>query len=339
MKCDIIIPVWNQFKLTAECIKSIIEHTHYPYRLIIIDNGSAGDVKEYLRTLAAETDTRLIRNNENLGFVRAINQGLEASEAPYICIMNNDTIATDGWLSEMIAVSELDDKIGLVNPSSNNLGQHKGKDTLEDYSAKLKRFSGQYIEMGAAIGFCMLFKRRLFEKIGYLNEIYCEGNFDDTDYSRKAEKEGYRSVRAKGAYVYHHIKSSFRKVKNYEEAFKRNQGIYNRHWGRPKRLLYILSKSHGKLFDWMSNEILKKARGGNWVYLFFKKGETLPEIQEHSNMRVEYMPGMFFEASCLFKILKKKKHFDSIFVDDKALVHKIKRYEKFHKAETTLIGG
>ena len=40
MRCDIIIPVWNQLEATKECIDSIVKHTDYPYRLILIDNGS-----------------------------------------------------------------------------------------------------------------------------------------------------------------------------------------------------------------------------------------------------------------------------------------------------------
>ena len=40
MSCDIIIPVWNQLDLTKECIESIRRTTHYPYKLILIDNAS-----------------------------------------------------------------------------------------------------------------------------------------------------------------------------------------------------------------------------------------------------------------------------------------------------------
>ena len=339
MKCDIIMPVWNQLKFTQECVESILRNTLYPYRLIIIDNGSERKVSIYLDSLKERTDTRIIRNEENLGFVKAVNQGLRESDAPYICIINNDTVATDGWLSEMVDVADCSSNIGLVNPSSNNLGQRAGGETVDAYAASLKVLKGQYIEMGACIGFCMLLKRELFDKVGYLDEVYRDGNFDDTDYSRRAEKEGYICVRAKGCYVFHHIKSSFLKVRNYEDSFKRNQGIFNRRWGRPKRLLYIVTKDHGKLFDWMKEDIYKKTRGGNWVWVFFKKSEGPIEIKEHSNMRLAYLPQALFELNCLFRIIMKKKQFDSIYADDSNLIDKIKRYDSFHAAETMLMGG
>jgi len=49
--CDIIIPVWNQFRETRNCINSIKENTEFPYRLIIIDNGSDKKTREYLESL------------------------------------------------------------------------------------------------------------------------------------------------------------------------------------------------------------------------------------------------------------------------------------------------
>jgi len=243
----------------------------------------------------------------------------------------------------MVDLANSNKDIGLINPSSNNIGQHKGELTIDGYAATLKPFKGQYIEMGSCVGFCMLVKREIFEKAGYLDEVYRNGNFDDTDYSRKIEREGYLSVRAKGSYVYHYMKSSFLKVKDYEETFKRNQAVYNRRWGKTKRLLYIVTKKHGKLFDWIRGDVLKKARGGNWIWLFFysenRRNVASPEMPAHSNIKIVHLPPIFFEWNCLIRILKKKKRFDSIFVDDSYLKNRIKRFDKFHKAETILMGG
>lgn len=339
MSCDIIIPVWNELKVTKECIDSIIKNTHYPYRLIIIDNGSDELTSEYLNTLKDETRALIIRNDRNEGFITAVNQGLEASRAPYLCIMNNDTIATERWLTEMIDIADSRKDIGLVNPSSNNLGQHIGRDSIDSYAAKLRFLKGQYIEMGACLGFSMLIKREVFKRIGYFDSVYQRGNFEETDYCRRAEREGYYCVRAKGAYVYHHMKKSFVKFKDYEESFKNNQAIYNKRWGRPERILYIVTKKHKKLFDWMENEILNKARGGNWVWLFYRDVDDLPRMREHSNVKLMHISPIFFEWNCIARILKKKKRFDSIYADDQALISGIRRFEKLHKAESTLMGG
>lgn len=339
MRCDIIIPVWNQHKLTKDCVNSIVKHTHYPYRLKIIDNGSSSSTASYLEEIKRKLNAQLIRNEENRGFIRAVNQGLEVSDAPFVCIVNNDTAVTDGWLTEMVNIANSRADIGLVNPSSNNLGQQRGTYTVDEYAAQLKSFKGQYIELGSCVGFCMLIKKEVLGKIGYFDETFRHGNFDDTDYSRRAEKAGYLSVRAKGAYVYHHMRASFSKVDDYDESFKRNQEIYNMRWGKPKRILYIVTKRHDKLFSWMQEDIVKKVRGGNWVWLFFKGKDVLPQIQEHSNLKLVHIPRLFFAQNCVMKIMQKKKRFDTIYADNPDLVDRIKKLNKYHKADTTLIGG
>ena len=74
-KCDIIIPVWNQLEITRECLNSIFQNTDYPYRLIIIDNGSERKTGEYLNNLSTDKsmDILLVKNNKNIGFVKAAN--------------------------------------------------------------------------------------------------------------------------------------------------------------------------------------------------------------------------------------------------------------------------
>ena len=51
MKCDIIIPIWNQLDYTMDCILSIVKNTKYPYRLILVDNASDIETKNYLKSL------------------------------------------------------------------------------------------------------------------------------------------------------------------------------------------------------------------------------------------------------------------------------------------------
>ena len=122
MKCDIIVPIWNELDITKRCIESILENTKFAYHLIIIDNASKPDVRTYLEGIKRKIpDLSLIRNEENLGYVKAINQGLRLADSEFVCLLNNDTIVTDGWLREMVALADNNPEIGIINPSSNNL--------------------------------------------------------------------------------------------------------------------------------------------------------------------------------------------------------------------------
>ncbi|MFA5142630.1 MAG: glycosyltransferase family 2 protein [Candidatus Omnitrophota bacterium] len=334
MNCDIVIPVWNQLALTRDCIDSIFKNTaDIAFKLIVIDNASNEETKSYLADLRNQKPGQVIVvwNAANLGFVKAVNQGIAASSAPYVCLLNNDTLVTRNWLKEMIAVAESADDIGLVNPSSNNLGQAPARgEPIELYAGKIAKESGGFIELGAAIGFCMLIKRRLFEKIGVFDEIYGMGNFDDTDFSRRAVQAGYRCVRACGAYVYHRQNTSFDKVRTFDEDFKRNREIYEFRWGRPRRIAYILDKVDTNNLRRINGDAMTLARSGNWIWYFIKDPIAVPK---HSNIIIKYFQGQWFYPKVIFTILKKKKRFNEInigaervggFLSGLTFVHKAK---------------
>lgn len=333
MRCDIVIAVWNQPVFTKDCVESVISNTDdVDYRLIIIDNASNDETKNYLESLKGLLGHKamVVRNEKNLGFVKAANQGLRLSDAPYVCLLNNDTLVTKGWLSEMIAVAQAVPNIGLVNPSSNNLGQKPAKgEPIESYAAKLTEFHGKYVEIGSAIGFCMMVKRSVIEKIGVFDEIYGMGNFEDTDYSRRAVKEGFLCVRACGAYVYHREGSSFGRDSVFDENFERNRQIYEFRWGKRRWIAYILDPVDEFTLAMFNNDALKTVRNGYWVWVFSKNRLALPQ---HSNIiQAEYKKG--FYLSTLFKILFKKKKFSQIYVSDKRFANLLEKLYFIHKAQ------
>ena len=78
---SIIILTWNQFEYTRLCLDSIRRHTHAPYELIIVDNGSTDGTRQWLESFP---DIKLIANRENLGFPKGANQGIRAASGDNI---------------------------------------------------------------------------------------------------------------------------------------------------------------------------------------------------------------------------------------------------------------
>jgi GT2 family glycosyltransferase len=315
-RCDIIIPVWNKAAFTRDCVDSVSRNTDAGYRIIIVDNGSDAETRRYLEGLGRDNAAfiTVARNEKNIGFVKAANQGLRLSDAPYTCLLNNDTIVAKGWLAEMLKVADSAGDIGIVNPSSNNLGQRPARgESVDDYAARLlKEETGAYVELGSAVGFCMLIKRGVIDKIGLFDEIYGMGNFEDTDFSRRAIRAGFRCVRACGAYVYHKEGTSFVRSKRFDEEFAANRAIYESRWGAQRRILYIVSDRGVPLSETDTKEMLSAARGGNWVYIYAKESSDTSRIPEHSNIVVKRFPDSFFRIRTALKILTKKKKFDQI---------------------------
>lgn len=335
-RCDIIIPVWNQLEVTRECIASILRNTDNPYRLILIDNGSDISTELYLGSLRGnvDLDVVLIRNQTNLGFVKAVNQGIQASDAPYVCIMNNDTIASRGWLREMIEVIESMPEVGLVNPSSNTSGQFpKSKESIELYAADLKKNKGRIQELYTCRGFCMLLKKTVVEDVGLLDEIYHLGYFDDTDYCKRAQGSGYRTVRAKGAYVYHMENTSFKELAHNKALFEANESIFFKKWGRPLRVAYLISgHTPGSKVDDIAINV---ARSGHQITIFMKRPARWPVTIDHFDIRRMDISALFFYPISLYKILKriKKKRFHLLLTDIRLFGLFLRLTKRLHGSE------
>ena len=332
MKCDIVIPVWNMKKLTEQCVNSIMRHTKFPYRLIVVDNASNDETRLYLQALSRrqDVDVSIIRNEKNLGNSKAANQGMRASDAEYVCVLDNDTLVMENWLREMVNMAEKDSKIGIVNPLS-NYGERKpfGKNWEEVGRQLYEKNKGTYMETAAAIGFCFLIKREVIEKIGFWSEAYGPGYFEDTEYSVRAIKNGYKIAIAQGAYVVHLEHSSFKKRGNFDELFNKNQKLFYDEFGRSKRLLYVLTGR--KTFD-VDKSAYGNAQDRNWIWVFSKRGVSI-KLPHHAYIKQFELHNLFFQLNCILRVLVKKKKFDAIYSDSPSLCRKLDLLKDLHKAE------
>jgi glycosyltransferase involved in cell wall biosynthesis len=129
---SIIIPCFNQAEFTRLCVQALFRHTRPPWELIVVDNGSTDDTAAYLAGVrdAASVPVTLITNPQNAGFPRAINQGLEVARGEYLVLLNNDAVVTDGWLDQLIALSEVrvDAEVGTFDGRSGNGGSRPEPD-------------------------------------------------------------------------------------------------------------------------------------------------------------------------------------------------------------------
>lgn len=334
MKVDIVIPTWNLYQFTKECIESIFACTDYPFHLIIVDNASDDPAKGYFETLAQDKENvTLIRNEENLGFIKAVNKGIKASSAPYVCLLNNDTLVTKGWLREIVKVAQGDVHIGMINANSNTLAcKPKKGQKIDELAQELKAYSGKYTELAWTTGFCMLIKREVIEKIGLFDEVYGMGNFEDADFCKRAQLEGYLSVCATASYVYHRERQSFSKFKEFSSNFTNLRKTFYQKWGKTERILYIFTNDDPDFINKIAITALEHARRGSMIWIFLKDLNSYTP-NHHSNIYLYRIPGNFFNLVSLWRIIKRKKKFDKIFVDSTSYKKKLCKFKPFHKAE------
>ena len=101
-----IVLSWNRLDITKNFVESFWSNTSVSSRLIIIDNASSDGTIEYLSSLkdSSNRTLKIIFNKENKGFAGGMNQGIAISDAPYVCLANNDLLFTKGWLEEIINI-------------------------------------------------------------------------------------------------------------------------------------------------------------------------------------------------------------------------------------------
>ncbi|MFH1278941.1 MAG: glycosyltransferase [Candidatus Eisenbacteria bacterium] len=234
-KAGIVIPVWNNLRLTVNCWTSIRKNTKTPFDLVIVDNGST----EPVAYDAEQNNFRVIRNEKNLGFAAAVNQGIRAVWSDYVVILNNDCIVTPGWLERMIAHLEEDPSIGVVAPQTNyaSTGQrvaaeYRDETGLYKFSDRLYRKNrGRREEMNKVVGMCMVLPRRVIEEVGLFDERFGIGNFEDDDYCLRIRMAGYKVVCARDVYVHHEGGATFRLMDvDYKALLEENSKVYLRKW-------------------------------------------------------------------------------------------------------------
>lgn len=245
-KASIIIVSYQCLDYLRKCISSILANTQYPsYDIVIVDNASSQPVVNYLSELEKLCpNIRVILNKDNRGFAAANNQGIRAaSDAEYYVLLNNDTVVPPGWLSRLLFHAH-QEEIGLVGPVSNSVGNEAQipvcydtsnlKDLAPFARAYTHAYQSEVFDIRVLAMFCVAFRREILDKVGFLDEEFGIGMFEDDDYAQRIRQAGYRVICAEDVFVHHFGSASFSKLpsERYRQLFEKNRLIYEKKWGK-----------------------------------------------------------------------------------------------------------
>jgi GT2 family glycosyltransferase len=112
---------WNGGELVVSCLRSLLKQTRPPDEIIVIDNASADGSLE--RLLAEHPETKVVKNERNLGFARAANQAVAAATGKWLLLANLDVEFGADYIARLVAAGERDPRVGsvtgkLVRPKS-----------------------------------------------------------------------------------------------------------------------------------------------------------------------------------------------------------------------------
>ena len=237
---SIIILTYNQLKYTKLCVESIRNNNLLgTYEIIVVDNNSTDGTVEWLKS-KRDKDFKIILNEENKGFPKGCNQGIEiANKDNNIMLLNNDTVIMPNSIFNLRMGLYSKEKIGATGSVSNKVTYYQelvlNFDKFEEYIqfAELNNIpdDNYYEERLKLIGFAMLINRNALDKVKGLDERFTPGNYEDDDISYRIVKEGYKILLCRDSYIHHFGSVSFKKdIKKFSELLNKNRKKFCDKW-------------------------------------------------------------------------------------------------------------
>lgn len=228
---DIGVPVHNSLEDVKRCLASIDATRGRSHRVILVDDGSDDETRDYLERYAAKrAEDVLVRHETARGYTCSANEILKRAAGDWVILLNSDTIANGDWILRLVEVGESSPDIGVVGPMSNAASWQSVPKRFT--SAEQRDFEVNEIPDGLEIadvdrlldvtgtapyprvplvnGFCYAMRREAIEAVGLLDEeSFPHGYGEENDYSFRVSDAGFALVLATNTYVFHAKSKSF----------------------------------------------------------------------------------------------------------------------------------
>lgn len=265
-KVSIIIPVRNHLDYTIECIDSIRNYCFdSTYELIVVDNNSSDETKQYLMS---QNDITYHYSEKNLGFSGSCNVGIHMSqEENDILLLNTDTIMTENCLFTLRMGLYENEQIGAAGPVSNFTQLQRisaNFNGLKEYMAY--GFINNIPKENAVenrillSSFAFLIKRSAYKVIGDLDEEFFLENYADNDYCTRLILNDYQLVLCKNSFMFQFGKKTFSELMENEPEshvalLEKNKQHYIKKWNiNPAYSCHCRSE----MIEFMENEDRKR---------------------------------------------------------------------------------
>jgi hypothetical protein len=251
---SIIIVNYNAKELLRRCLQSIFRFQRdLEFEVMVIDNHSEDGSIQMLKREYPQV--KLLRNQRNLGFAAACNQGIRISRGRYILLLNPDTEFTSGGITRMVEFLNAHEKVGICGPqmidpqgevlfscrsfpsfltaissSQSFLNRFFPKNPLSKKYLLKDMDRSQEREVDWVSGSSLLARRAVFEKIGLLDEIFFM-YVEDVDFCYRAKKSGFLVYYFPQVTVVHQVGASTRrrKISMQAEHHKSMYHFYRKH--------------------------------------------------------------------------------------------------------------
>jgi GT2 family glycosyltransferase len=259
---SIIIVSFDDEKSLSGCLASVYNNDAR-FEIITIDNNPAPYISKAFK--GRFPHARWVENRKNLGFAKAINQGIKKARARYILTLNSDTVLFPDSISNMVSFMDSHKKAGaaggkilnsrgIVQPTCRRFpGYLTGFFNRTSFLTRLfpdNRFSKRYLlnhwahenvrRVDWISGAFIIFRREALKDVGYLDEdyfMYCE----EVDWCYRAKKKGWKVYYVPQAKLIHdsqHGRGATKKIIYHHRSMNT---FYRKHFKKGSVLHYIVA--------------------------------------------------------------------------------------------------
>lgn len=292
----VVIVNYKTVALTMDCLTSLNDQLDYSVdHIVIVDNNSGGDDVAIITTGVEKRGlsrlVTIISSPANNGFSAGNNAGIKAVEAKYYLLTNSDTLFHTGSIAELLRAAENYPEAGLLSP---RLEWKDGQPQTScfRYHSPLSEFINsactgivtrllckfnvpleivEETSMPEWTSFaCVLIRREVFQKIGYLDDGYFM-YYEDVDFCRRAQKAGFKVVNYPYSHVVH-LRGQSSGIKKMQHELKRLPTYFYHSRAR------YFTKFYGKVGFWATNLCWLAGRPFSlFREILFAKKRSLPE--------------------------------------------------------------
>ncbi|MDD4135699.1 MAG: glycosyltransferase family 2 protein [Candidatus Shapirobacteria bacterium] len=299
-KIAIIVLNWKQPKLTIETIASVIKikHDSFDYEVILVDNGSPDDsIKIFNQEYKNNKLIKILNTKSNLGYAGGNNFGINyalKNNFDFLILLNNDVLVDPNFLNELLKESNNYDILGPKIYFAPGFEFHKDRYQKKDLGKVIWAIGGQMdwnniygsnigidqVDHGQfnkiinkvdfISGCCLMASRKVFEKIGKLDENYFM-YLEDVDFCQRAKKAGFKMACIPKSIIWHVNSGSTKGPGHLQNYFiTRNRIYFASKFAKPRTKFAIFRESFKFLFKskWSRLAVIdfyrNKMNKGSW---------------------------------------------------------------------------
>jgi GT2 family glycosyltransferase len=218
---SIVFLCYNQIEYTKKCIESMVKNKEDLSRLVVIDNASTDNTKEYLESLPIGD---LILNKTNLGIGTAFNQGILSFQSEWTIIINNDVIVSKNWIDNLLT-SAVKNNLKVI---SSALIEGDLDYNFESFALKASSKMKEYICLNARQAVCMAIHESVWREVGYFRATPKLLGYEDTLFFHELDQAGIKTAITGSSWL-HHFGSITQSAMKKERGMKNSDSLADRH--------------------------------------------------------------------------------------------------------------